>query len=91
MIHTSFRLRHQCSEVIHQMPGPAYTGMQLTICICNVWLAVVFGINSASNAGKKVVIVRGVAEHYYTFHTCIASTVNSKYYSKPTANHIVTD
>ena len=24
-----------------------------------VWLAVVFGINSVSNAGKKIVIVRG--------------------------------
>ena len=48
-----------------------------------VWLAVVFGINSASNAGKKIVIVRGEAEHYYNFHTCIASTINSKYYSKP--------
>ena len=30
-----------------------------------VWLAVVFGINSVSNAGKKFVIVRGTAEHYY--------------------------
>ena len=29
-----------------------------------VWLAVVFGINSASNAGKKIVIVQGTAEHY---------------------------
>ena len=59
------------------------------ILLCNVlvyvivWLAVVFGINSASNAGKKIVIVRGAAEHYYNFHTCIASTINSKYYSKP--------
>ena len=48
-----------------------------------VWLAVVFGINSASNVGRKIVIVRGAAEHYYNFHTCIASTINSKYYSKP--------
>ena len=32
-----------------------------------VWEAVVFGINSASNAGKKIVIVRGAAEHYYNF------------------------
>ena len=29
-----------------------------------VWLAVVFGINNASNAGRKIVIVRGAAEHY---------------------------
>ena len=48
-----------------------------------VWLAVVFGINSASNAGRKIVIVRGAAEHYYNFHTCIASTINSNYYNKP--------
>ena len=32
---------------------------------------------------RKVVIVWGVAEHYCTFHTCIVSTINSKYYSKP--------
>ena len=36
-----------------------------------VWLAVVFGINSASNAGKKIVIVWGAAEHYYNFLTCM--------------------
>ena len=30
-----------------------------------VWVAVVFGINFASNAGRKLVIVRG--EHYYCF------------------------
>ena len=43
----------------------------------------VFGINSASNGGRKIVIVRGAAEHYYNFHTCIASTINYKYYSQP--------
>ena len=48
-----------------------------------VWFAVVFEINSASNAGKKIVIVQGAAEHYYNFHTCIVSTINFKYYSKP--------
>ena len=51
----------------------------LSICTCNnviVWLAVVFGINSVSNAGRKIVIVQGTAEHYYNFHTCIASTIN---------------
>ena len=46
-----------------------------------VWLAVVFGINSASNAGGKIVIVRGAAQHYYYFPACIARTINSKYYS----------
>ena len=30
-----------------------------------VWVAVIFGINCASNAGRKPVIVRGAAEHYY--------------------------
>ena len=34
-----------------------------------VRLAVVFGINSGGNAGKKIVIVRGAVEHYYNFHT----------------------
>ena len=31
------------------------------------WVAVVFGINCASNVGMKLVIVRGAAEHYYCF------------------------
>ena len=51
-----------------------------------VWLAVVFGINSASNAGRKIVIVRGAAEHYYNFRICIASTIPNTI-----ANHTVTD
>ena len=46
-----------------------------------VWLAVVFGINSASSAGGNIVIVRGEAEHYYSFPACITRTINSKYYS----------
>ena len=32
-----------------------------------VWVAIVFGIYSLSNAGRKIVIVRGTAEHYYNF------------------------
>ena len=48
--------------------------------IC-IWLAVVFGMNSASNAGGKIVLVRGEAEHYYSFPACITRTINSKYYS----------
>ena len=46
-----------------------------------VWLAVVFGINSASNAGGKTVIVWGEAEHYYSFTACITRIIKSKYYS----------
>ena len=46
-----------------------------------VWLAVAFEINSTSNAGGKIVIVRGEAEHYYSFAACITRTINSKYYS----------
>ena len=42
-----------------------------------VWLAVVFGINSVSNAGGKFVIVWGEAKHYYSFHACITRTINS--------------
>ena len=33
------------------------------------WVVEVFGINCVSNAGRKLVIVRGVAEHYYCFLT----------------------
>ena len=58
------------------------------VCVCMyvfvyviLWLAVVFGINSASNAGGKIVIVRGKAEHLYSFPACIMRTINSKYYS----------
>ena len=40
-------------------------GMVLVYVIA--WAAVVFGINCASNVGRKLVIVRGVAEHYYCF------------------------
>ena len=32
-----------------------------------VRVGVVFGINCASNAGQKLVIVRGAAEYYYCF------------------------
>ena len=32
-----------------------------------VWVAVEFGINCRSNAGWKLVIVQGAAEHYYCF------------------------
>ena len=32
-----------------------------------VWVAMVFGINSVSNAGRKIAIVRGTFEHYYSF------------------------
>ena len=46
-------------------------------------MAVVFGINSVSKAGKKIVTVQGAAEHYYIFHTCIVSNIKLKYYSKP--------
>ena len=46
-----------------------------------VWLAVVFGINSVSNSSGKTVIVRGEAEHYYSFPTCITRTINYKHYS----------
>ena len=40
-----------------------------------VRLAVVLGINSVSNAGRKILIVQGAAKYYYTFHTCIVSTI----------------
>ena len=43
-------------------------------------LNLAFGV---SNAGK-IVIVQGAAKYYYTFHTCIVSTINpNNIYSKP--------
>ena len=47
-------------------------------------LPVVFGINSASNIGGKIVIVQGAAEHYYSFPAYITRT-------NTTANHAVTN
>ena len=45
------------------------------------WVAVVFGINCVSNAGRKLVIVRALL----LFPACITRAINSKYYcnSKP--------
>ena len=56
-----------------------------------VWLALVFEINSASNADKKIVIVWGAAKHYYNFHSCIASTINYKFYNKPYCYRLIAD
>ena len=41
-------------------------------------------INSVSSAGRKIVIVWGTAQHYYTFCPC---TINPN----TTANHTVTN
>ena len=46
-----------------------------------VWLSAIFEINSASNAGRKAVIVWGKAKPYYNFPAWITKTINSKYYS----------
>ena len=40
----------------------------------------VFGINSASNAGTKIILVSGCASHYYNFPVCITHAINFKYY-----------
>ena len=39
------------------------------------WVAVVFGINCASNVGRKLVIVQGAAKHYYCFLLTLQDTV----------------
>ena len=44
------------------------------------WVAVVFGINCASNVGRKLVIVRGAL---LLFPAYITRAINSKYYGKP--------
>ena len=49
------------------------------------WVAVVFGINCASNAGRKLVIVRGAAEHYY----CFLPTLREQLIQNTTANHAI--
>ena len=59
--------------------GPKTASINVVFVYIIVQLAVVFGINSASNAGRNFVIVQDAAEHYYNFHTCIVR-----------ANHTVT-
>ena len=71
-----------CHSILNIKQNVQYRMNCISIYVI-VWLAVVFGISSTSNAGKKIVIVQGTAKHYYNFYTCIASTINSKYYSKP--------
>ena len=39
----------------------------LVLCTVIEWLAAVFGINSASNTGKKFIIVQGATKLNYTF------------------------
>ena len=47
------------------------------------WVAVVFGIICASNAGRKLVIVQGAAEHYY----CFLPALREQLIPNTTANH----
>ena len=63
-------------------------GMYIILCINGesnnfvyviVRLAVLFGIDIVSDAGRKIVIVQGEAEHYYSFPACIMRIINSKY------------
>ena len=68
--------------MIRQFHSQALKTVAITKWISNSILAVVFGINSASNTGGKIVTVQGAAEHYYYFPACITRTINSKYYSQ---------
>ena len=52
-----------------------------------VWVAVVFGVNCVSNAGRKFVIVLGAAEHYY----CFLPALRVQLIPNTTANHTVTN
>ena len=52
-----------------------------------VWVAVVFGINCASNAGGKLVIVQGTAEHYNSFLPALRELL----IPNTTANHTATN
>ena len=36
--------------------------------------------NSASNAGREIVIVQGATKHYYTFYASIVSNINQNMY-----------
>ena len=47
------------------------------------WVAIVFGINCASNVGRKVVI----AEHYY----CFLPTLREQLIPNTMANHAITN
>ena len=60
-----------------------------------VWFAVVFGINSAHNAGMKIVIVLGCTSHYYNFLprtiTIFLPALLTLLIPNTTANHTVID
>ena len=49
------------------------------------WVAVVFGINYTSNAGRKLVIVQSAAEHYY----CFLPALREQLIQNITANHAI--
>ena len=49
------------------------------------WVVVVFGINCVSNAGKKLVMVQGAAEHYY----CFLPALQEQLIPNTTANHAI--
>ena len=50
------------------MDGVNYYGV---LVYAIVWLAIAFGINSASNAGSKAVIACGEAKQYYIFQAAL--------------------
>ena len=60
------------------------SNVQLLVYVI-VWVAVVFEINCASNAGRKLVIVRGAAEHYY----CFLLALRVQLIPNTTVNHTV--
>ena len=64
-----------------------FTPMYYLLVYVIAWVAVVFGINCASNVGRKLVIVRGAAEHYY----CFLPTLREQLIPNTMANHAITN
>ena len=63
----------------------SFEDIKMSFVYVIAWVAVVFGINCASNAGRKLVIVRGAAEHYY----CFLPTLPEQVIQNTTANHAI--
>ena len=66
---------------------PLISSVKVVYVYVIAWVAVAFGINCASNVGRKLVIVRGAVEHYY----CFLSTLREQLIPNTMANHAITN
>ena len=78
------RTRRVFAETVTNTFTLELSGVTVLVCVI-AWVAVVFGINCASNAGRKLVIVRGTAQHY----NCFLPALPEQLIQNTTANHAI--